>query len=586
MLVLVLVAGIFAALPLTTNAAPIPVPGNPDWDAKYADANVVSPIKSPRDNASGDKIPSNAHSADYPGLYFYWNDKQQGNGVLLVNPEVFDLFVDGQFILTAKNSNNYWGYVITPDEEHLIDGVYAYGVEKQFQVINEKNGKNEKEDLKNINMVFIDGNYKDATLIIEKVWLDEEGLEMAKPVDREATFNTPYVLGENSIGITDYVSAVKGKQITVTENDILGFEAKVKTIRVSLKADGSETITFENQKQYAIIEIVKIWQDKAGREIGQPNDRTAKFNIGTIHKDVIANEYQVKEGTYEITENDMDGFTLFSVVGLDENGKVTVVAGETVTVTFTNEQTTLPYEFDITVYHRVVENGNYLVYPGVGETFNSREEAYVEWLNNVEGFTFLNLYLAAIRTNDPADMASVEGYICVNVEKNDPFDSSFDLMQNGNGEDVTALIIPNGEGHYVITFWYTAKDEPLTVEEQAYLKYRAYVQLWNDFYHGGRDGATENVIDDAGVRLSLYNNGGIAHYNALLAFYGADSLPPYFAFQDFTDYVAAEHVWVDSLEMGLIDALTFLGYDPSGVSAYLENVVVDFGDIIPVDFWN
>ncbi len=124
---------------------------------------------------------------------------------------------------------------------------------------------------------------------------------------------------------------------------------------------------------------------------------------------------------------------------------------------------------------------------------------------------------------------------------------------------------------------------PRTPEELAYLKYRAYVQLWNDFYHGGRVGATESVINDSGVRLSLYNNGGIAHYLALLAFYGADSLPAYFAFQDFTDYVAAENVWVRSLELGLIDACNFLGYDTDN---YLANVVVVFGDTIPADFWN
>ena len=125
---------------------------------------------------------------------------------------------------------------------------------------------------------------------------------------------------------------------------------------------------------------------------------------------------------------------------------------------------------------------------------------------------------------------------------------------------------------------------PRTEEELAYLRYRAYVQLWNDFYHGGRVGATVSVINDAGVRASLYNNGGIAHYYALLAFYGASSLPPYFAFVDFTDYVAAESEWTAKLERGLNDALNFLGC--ADVDGYLDSVVVAYGDTIPADFWD
>ena len=60
-----------------------------------------------RTDASGDKIPSNAHSTDFPGLYFYWNDKQKDPSVLEVQDWVFDLFEGGSFILTAKNTRAY-----------------------------------------------------------------------------------------------------------------------------------------------------------------------------------------------------------------------------------------------------------------------------------------------------------------------------------------------------------------------------------------------------------------------------------------------------------------------------------------------
>jgi len=116
-----------------------------------------------------------------------------------------------------------------------------------------------------------------------------------------------------------------------------------------------------------------------------------------------------------------------------------------------------PIEFIITVFHRVVDTGAYLVYPEIGETFASTDEAYIEWLNDVNGFTFLNLFLAANRNNDPASLSSVAGYECSFVAKDDVDDSSFDLTQVNSGESIEALINPVANGHYVITFWYEAE---------------------------------------------------------------------------------------------------------------------------------
>jgi len=87
----------------------------------------------------------------------------------LVDPSVFDYFEDGKFRLTAKNANMYYGYEIEPNADHFEDGVYAYGIPKEIQFVG-KNGKIEKDTLKNINMVFIDGNYKGATVELEKLW--------------------------------------------------------------------------------------------------------------------------------------------------------------------------------------------------------------------------------------------------------------------------------------------------------------------------------------------------------------------------------------------------------------------------------
>ncbi|MCL2643639.1 MAG: hypothetical protein FWD52_09085 [Candidatus Bathyarchaeota archaeon] len=96
-LVFALVAGCFAAMPLSANVASQPVLGGSAWKAGYSKSackGVPSPMLYDCGDVSGDKISSNAHSADYTGLYFYWDDKQKDDGVLLVAERVFDLFQD------------------------------------------------------------------------------------------------------------------------------------------------------------------------------------------------------------------------------------------------------------------------------------------------------------------------------------------------------------------------------------------------------------------------------------------------------------------------------------------------------------
>jgi len=44
-------------------------------EANSGDKLVLKPGPSKRTDSSGDKIPSNAHSADFPGVYFGWDTK-------------------------------------------------------------------------------------------------------------------------------------------------------------------------------------------------------------------------------------------------------------------------------------------------------------------------------------------------------------------------------------------------------------------------------------------------------------------------------------------------------------------------------
>ncbi|MCL2539633.1 MAG: hypothetical protein FWE66_04775, partial [Oscillospiraceae bacterium] len=352
-LIIVLAAVLSLAVP--AFAAPAPVPGAPAWDAaKYASAKVIAPSlgpdkdlpNNPRDNASGDKISSNAHSADFPGIYFYWNDKQKDNGVLLVEEWVFDLFVEGKFTLTAKNSNNYWGYSISPAAAQKIGGVYAFGISKQIKY-NEigNNGKisSKTDDLKNINMVFIDGKYKPGYVEIAKNWFDEEGEAIADraALDAQLSFNGSYKLGINEIKISNYSEAVNGKKVTIMESAPDGFIERdgksIQTVTVKHSDDPIKVVTFNNRKQYAKIEIVKVWLDEDGEKITDADilaELEANFEISGAAAFLGIN--LVKEGAYIVSEVDplTAGFTL---VG-DNDIEVDVKAGKKITVTFENKE--------------------------------------------------------------------------------------------------------------------------------------------------------------------------------------------------------------------------------------------------------
>jgi len=111
-------------------------------DSDKAVAVSIDSAVSSRNNASGTKITSNAHSADYPGIYFIWDSKHKDNGYLKVEAWVFDKYES--FLLTAKESNTYWDFRIEvqPGQEKTADDCYVFFIPKVF-------------NNKNINMVFI-----------------------------------------------------------------------------------------------------------------------------------------------------------------------------------------------------------------------------------------------------------------------------------------------------------------------------------------------------------------------------------------------------------------------------------------------
>ena len=89
-------------------------------------------------NYAGNSISSNAHSADYPGIYFRWNVQQKDVGYLKVHASVFDEY-EG-LILTAQESNIYWDFLITlqPGQQMTSDGCYVFKINKLIEKFAQK----------------------------------------------------------------------------------------------------------------------------------------------------------------------------------------------------------------------------------------------------------------------------------------------------------------------------------------------------------------------------------------------------------------------------------------------------------------
>jgi hypothetical protein len=214
-----------------------------------------------------------------------------------------------------------------------------------------------KDELKNINMVFIDGDYKDAQLTIVKVWLDEEGNIIAGD-DSLVLLNAPYELGVNVIT----VDSLLGKNVTVTEQPIEGFTALKNPLSAKVLPGGSATVTFENQKQYASITIVKVWLaicecDEADCNGLAEIDAPVLYGVKATFTDPFAlGVNTVKAGEYIISEDEIepvdtgdaivyfglekveiDGVEIDPFDWLDDNGPtIAVNGGEKTTVTYYN----------------------------------------------------------------------------------------------------------------------------------------------------------------------------------------------------------------------------------------------------------
>ena len=99
---------------------------NGDADDKAAAAIIDATQNNTRKNASGPKIASNAHSKEFPGIYFIWDAKHDDSGYLKVSADLFDEYAN--FVLTLKESDTYWDLLIEvmPGQQKTADNCYVF----------------------------------------------------------------------------------------------------------------------------------------------------------------------------------------------------------------------------------------------------------------------------------------------------------------------------------------------------------------------------------------------------------------------------------------------------------------------------
>jgi len=252
---------------------------------------------------------------------------------------------------------------------------------------------------------------------------------------------------------------------------------------------------------------------------GQPKDFGKKMKIDLVRSDWDPTVWEVPHYDFKCAVCGNDMWVSFSNKNGVPDGKNIQLTGIGIHDPGTPDPE--PLDFTITVFHRYLSDGEYLVYPGKGETFESKNEEYISWLNNVEGFTFIDLFLANTRDNMPASAVIRPDAFCSDVEKSggdrDAFDLSFGEMTNDAGvSGIAAHITPLADGHYEITFWYGE-----TIINSTY--YYAACQLYHDILYGFNNSSLDSSFYNGHVPFGGVDNWagdilhpvGLAHRDAI-----------------------------------------------------------------------
>jgi hypothetical protein len=255
--------------------------------------------------------------------------------ITFTNGEVFSWSPDDMGPSVNGGGNNM-GWIIVAPWNWEIDYVDKGNNNESGSLLKTNESGNPQFNISGFNP------YAKPKITIEKVWLDEDGARMDEGdiVGLEAFF-TINDEGKYAPGTYTLLPGTYTVKETFSSD---GFTILTPPIIITLKPNDEEVITFENQKQWATIEIVKEW-------IGAED--VESFIITDLQRNTVdfgrEGTYQVKAGTYIIIEEDIEGFELVSIVVGEEEIKgskeavVTVKAGENKKVIFTNEELPLPY---------------------------------------------------------------------------------------------------------------------------------------------------------------------------------------------------------------------------------------------------
>jgi len=221
---------------------------------------------SERTNASGPgKITSNAHSADYPGIFFFWDSKQKDDGLLKVEAAYFDHFDD--FVLTVKDSSVYIDFLIIlqEDQKQTEDGYYTFIIPRDL--INDKN----------INMVWVDKFVENRNTYI---------IDRPPPKPTES-------------GVVQFQKVVK----TVYGEEIPYDDWKDEADGFTFQIWDGETLLVDD-----LHPDVNGWVRYEGEEI----DPNKTYTIKEILSEEAAAKYGNQTGELKITQSELINFTILS----------------------------------------------------------------------------------------------------------------------------------------------------------------------------------------------------------------------------------------------------------------------------------
>jgi len=332
---------------------------------KVVPSTALIPVPSARTNASGDKITSNAHSGDYPGLYFYWNDKQKDDGFLKVDPAIFSWFTEDWFIITAKNSNAYWDYKIVLGEGYATsEGYLLYQIPRYFMYTeaNNKNGKvtEVKDELKNINMIFIDGYWRTFDLRIVKSWDPNNEANAVATLTNGYSFGskTTRLYAADSVAINFKENNIASKNLNGYRYDfsfvkvsVDGVESDVNLVSFDAVAGGNYSVVFTNTWEKTPLPSKYIVNKGWSADFAIPDALIAElsfngFNVGDMNKWIDV----VEDDNIQITENaivyeDADYVYTVTLTSITVNDvavtdvDITVVRNSSYRIVFTNTVT-------------------------------------------------------------------------------------------------------------------------------------------------------------------------------------------------------------------------------------------------------